>query len=52
MLVSYLEHTPDEWKNVNILLQKENDFITYVTCVYADEPAHLHGQSNQDLHCL
>ena len=41
MLVSRLEHIADEWKNVNMLLQIETNFIIYVTCVHADWPAHL-----------
>ena len=41
MLVSHLEHIADEWKNVNMLLQIDTDFITYVTCIHADGPTHL-----------
>ena len=41
MLVSRLEHIADEWKNVNMLLQIQINFITYMTCVQADGPAHL-----------
>ena len=41
MLVSHLEHIADEWKNVNILLQIETNFITYVTCIHAEGAAHL-----------
>ena len=41
MLVSRLEHIADEWKNVNMLLQIETHFITYVTFVHTDESAHL-----------
>ena len=41
MLVSRLEHIADEWKDVNMLLQIETNFITYVTCIHADGPAHL-----------
>ena len=41
MLVSCLGHIADGWKNVNMLLQIETYFITYVTCIHADWPAHL-----------
>ena len=41
MLVSRLEHIADEWKTVIMLLQIETYFITYVTCIHADGPAHL-----------
>ena len=41
MLVSHLEHIADERKNVNMLLQIETNFITYVTCIHTDGPAHL-----------
>ena len=41
MLITHLEHIADEWKNVNMLLQIEINFITYVTCIQADGPAHL-----------
>ena len=41
MLVSHLEHIADEWKNVNMLLQIETNFITYVTCIHVEGPAHL-----------
>ena len=41
MLVSHLEHIADEWKNVNVILQKETNFITNVTCINADGHAHL-----------
>ena len=41
MLVSHLEHTADEWKNVNMLLQIETNFFTYVTFILADGLTHL-----------
>ena len=40
MLVSHLEPIA-EWKNVNMLLQIKTNFITYVTCIHAEKPAHL-----------
>ena len=41
MLVSHLEHIADEWTNVNMLLQTETNFITYVTYIHTEGPAHL-----------
>ena len=41
MLASHLKHIADEWENVNMLLQIETNFITYVACIHAEGPAHL-----------
>ena len=50
--MSYLEHTAEEWKNVNMLLQIETQTLLLLTRIHADGPADLHEQSNQGLHCL
>ena len=41
MIVTCLGHIADGWKNVNMLLQIETYFITYVTGIHTDWPAQL-----------